>query len=82
MSQQILEYEGSCGILILARALLCKLKLFNLLMEITLCGKQNLYGKTHNKSRIRVLPACDLVNRKANQIGIEILSLNLYPSNI
>ena len=35
----------------------------------------------HNNSRIRVLPACDLVNRKANQIGIEILSLHLYLAN-
>ena len=51
-------------------------------MEITLCGKQNLYGETHNNSRItRVLPGYHFVNRKANQIGIEILSLNLYPAN-
>ena len=45
---------------------LCKLKLFNLSMQITLCDKQNLYEKVHNNSRIRVLPACDFVNRKVN----------------
>ena len=44
-------------------SLLGKVKLFNLLMQITLCGKQNFYRKTHNNSRVRVLQACGFVTR-------------------
>ena len=40
--------------------------MFKFLKQITLCAEQNLYGNTHNNTRIRVLPACDFVNRKVN----------------